>query len=145
MPGKYRPTPTHSFVKLLHNRSLLQMCYTQNIDTLERMAGVPEKAVVEAHGSFANQHCIECGSGYDQHTLKDEILRGEVARCDECGGLVKPDIVFFGESVSTEHKRLQSWEHDVEVDSRIHSCLRNSITPTGFFALPIYSSSWAHR
>ncbi|PSR83861.1 hypothetical protein PHLCEN_2v5570 [Hermanssonia centrifuga] len=99
MPGKYRPTPTHSFVKLLHNRSLLQMCYTQNIDTLERMAGVPEKAVVEAHGSFANQHCIECGSGYDQHTLKDEILRGEVARCDECGGLVKPDIVFFGESL----------------------------------------------
>ena len=99
MPGKFRPTPTHSFVKLLHNRKLLRMCYTQNIDTLERLAGLPGEAIVEAHGSFATQHCIECGSWYDEHRLRDQILRGEVACCDECGGLVKPDIVFFGESV----------------------------------------------
>ncbi|KAF7792609.1 hypothetical protein EIP86_003705 [Pleurotus ostreatoroseus] len=99
MPGKFRPTPTHSFVKLLHNRKLLRMCYTQNIDTLERLAGLPDEAIVEAHGSFATQHCIECGSWYDEHKLRDQILRGEVACCDECGGLVKPDIVFFGESL----------------------------------------------
>lgn len=99
-PGHYRPTPTHSFCKLLHNRGLLRMCYTQNIDTLERLAGLPDEAVVEAHGSFADQHCIECGSWYDGHKLKDQIMRGETAYCYECGGLVKPDIVFFGESVS---------------------------------------------
>ncbi|KIP08947.1 hypothetical protein PHLGIDRAFT_29303 [Phlebiopsis gigantea 11061_1 CR5-6] len=98
-PGKYRPTPTHSFVKVLHNRKLLRMCFTQNIDTLERLAGVPDSAIVEAHGSFANQHCIECGSSYDGGKLKDEILQGEIAYCYECGGLVKPDIVFFGESL----------------------------------------------
>ena len=85
---------------MLHNRKLLKMCYTQNIDTLERLAGLPDDAIVEAHGSFANQHCIECGSWYDEHKLKDQILRGEIAYCYECGGLVKPDIVFFGESVS---------------------------------------------
>ena len=99
MPGKFRPTPTHSFVKLLHTRGLLRMCYTQNIDTLERLAGLTDEAIVEAHGSFADQHCIECGSWYDGHKLKDQVLRGEVAYCYECGGLVKPDIVFFGESV----------------------------------------------
>ena len=75
------------------------MCFTQNIDTLERLAGVPENAIVEAHGSFANQHCIECGSSYEGIKLKDEILKGEIAHCYECGGLVKPDIVFFGEAV----------------------------------------------
>ncbi|KAI0345868.1 NAD-dependent deacetylase sirtuin-2 [Trametopsis cervina] len=98
-PGKYRPTPTHSFIKVLHNRKLMKMCFTQNIDTLERIAGVPDEAIVEAHGSFANQHCIECGSWYDGYKLKDQILRGEIAYCYECGGLVKPDIVFFGESL----------------------------------------------
>ncbi|KAJ3558689.1 hypothetical protein NM688_g767 [Phlebia brevispora] len=107
MPGKYRPTPTHSFVKLLHNRGLLRMCYTQNIDTLERLAGLPDEAVVEAHGSFANQHCVECGSWYDEHKLRDQISRGEVAYCYECGGLVKPDIVFFGESLPARfHKTI---------------------------------------
>ncbi|EKM49560.1 uncharacterized protein PHACADRAFT_131245 [Phanerochaete carnosa HHB-10118-sp] len=98
-PGRYRPTPTHSFVRVLHNRKLLGMCFTQNIDTLERLAGVPESAVVEAHGSFADQHCIECGSWYDGHKLRDQILAGEIAYCNECGGLIKPDIVFFGESL----------------------------------------------
>ena len=99
-PGRYRPTPTHSFAKVLHDRKLLKMCFTQNIDTLERLAGVPDEAIVEAHGSFAHQHCIECGSWYDGHKLKEEILNGEIARCYDCSGLVKPDIVFFGESVS---------------------------------------------
>ncbi|KAI0086449.1 DHS-like NAD/FAD-binding domain-containing protein, partial [Irpex rosettiformis] len=98
-PGKYRPTPTHSFVKVLHDRKLLKMCFTQNIDTLERLAGVPDQAIVEAHGSFAHQHCIECGTWYDGHKLKEEILRGEIAYCYECSGLVKPDIVFFGEAL----------------------------------------------
>lgn len=98
-PGKFRPTPTHSFVRVLYNRKLLGMCFTQNIDTLERLAGLPEHAVVEAHGSFADQHCIECGAHYDGNKLRDEILRGEIAYCYDCGGLVKPDIVFFGEAL----------------------------------------------
>ena len=85
---------------MLHNRKLLRMCFTQNIDTLERLAGVPDSAIVEAHGSFADQHCIECGARYDGSRLKEQILAGEIAYCYECGGLVKPDIVFFGESVS---------------------------------------------
>ena len=84
------------------------MCYTQNIDTLERLAGVPEELIVEAHGSFANQHCIDCGADFDGKTLRDHFISGEVAQCEQCDGLVKPDIVFFWESVSRiyEHSRL---------------------------------------
>jgi NAD-dependent histone deacetylase SIR2 len=52
-PGKYRPTITHSFIRLLVEKGLLLKLFTQNIDCLEREAGVPEDLIVEAHGSFA--------------------------------------------------------------------------------------------
>src|ERR1700754_5350784 len=58
-PGKFRPTITHAFIKLLHQKGKLHRCYTQNIDTLERMAGVPDFKIIEAHGSFASHRCIE--------------------------------------------------------------------------------------
>jgi NAD-dependent SIR2 family protein deacetylase len=52
-PGKFRPTITHSFIALLHKKGLLLKLFTQNIDCLEREAGVPGDSIIEAHGSFA--------------------------------------------------------------------------------------------
>lgn len=52
-PGKYRPTVTHSFINLLHEKGLLLKVFSQNIDCLEREAGVPGDKIIEAHGSFA--------------------------------------------------------------------------------------------
>jgi NAD-dependent histone deacetylase SIR2 len=98
-PGKFRPTPTHTFIKLLETHNLLQLCFTQNIDTLERRAGVPDHKIIEAHGSFATQSCIDCQEPYDAEDMKLCIELKEIARCLSCNGLVKPDIVFFGESV----------------------------------------------
>ncbi|RPD62313.1 NAD-dependent deacetylase sirtuin-2 [Lentinus tigrinus ALCF2SS1-6] len=99
-PGRYRPTLTHTFVKLLSDGGLLHTCFTQNIDTLERQAGIPADKLVEAHGSFASQHCIDCKKEYDSARMRELVEKGEVVRCDNesCAGLVKPDIVFFGES-----------------------------------------------
>jgi NAD+-dependent protein deacetylase SIR2 len=99
-PGKYRPTLTHSFIKLLADKSLLRTCFTQNIDTLERRAGVPGKKVVEAHGSFASHRCIECRRAFDDEVMKAAVNTGTVPHCNNCNGLVKPDLVFFGEPVS---------------------------------------------
>ncbi|KAF7298738.1 NAD-dependent protein deacetylase [Mycena indigotica] len=100
-PGKFRPTITHSFIRLLAQRNLLHMCFTQNIDTLERRAGVPDEKIIEAHGSFATQRCIECHRPYDDDKMKAKVLAKETPRCERksCGGLIKPDIVFFGESL----------------------------------------------
>ena len=100
MPGKFRPTLTHSFVRLLAAHGLLRKCFTQNIDNLERRAGVPPHLIIEAHGSFASQHCIDCKSDYDGDKLREHIVNETVATCKKCKGLVKPDIVFFGEQVS---------------------------------------------
>jgi NAD-dependent histone deacetylase SIR2 len=75
------------------------MLFTQNIDCLERRAGVPDERIVEAHGSFATQRCIECKTEFPDDLMKEHVFSRKVPRCTEdgCDGLVKPDIVFFGE------------------------------------------------
>ena len=57
--------------------------------------------IVEAHGSFARQRCIECKTLFPDDLMKSSISKREVPHClnPECNGLVKPDIVFFGEAL----------------------------------------------
>ncbi|KAI8987422.1 DHS-like NAD/FAD-binding domain-containing protein [Mycotypha africana] len=98
-PGKYLPTKTHYFVKLLHEKGLLLRNFTQNIDTLERMTGLDDKYIIEAHGSFATASCVECKTKADSHYVKENALKGQVPRCKECDQLIKPDITFFGENL----------------------------------------------
>lgn len=100
-PGKYRPTISHSFIKLLWNKGRLLKLFTQNIDCLEREAGCPGEVIVEAHGSFATQRCIECKTPYPDDLMKAAVAKGEPPHCltPQCNGLVKPDIVFFGEAL----------------------------------------------
>lgn len=98
-PGRYRPTIAHSFIKLLYDKGRLLKHFSQNIDCLERLAGLPGEMIVEAHGSFASQHCIDCKAEYPEKKMKDAINNGTVAYCEQCNGIVKPDIVFFGESL----------------------------------------------
>jgi NAD-dependent SIR2 family protein deacetylase len=51
---------THYFLPLLAKKNLLLRSYTQNIDMLERLTGIDEELLVEAHGSFATSKCIKC-------------------------------------------------------------------------------------
>ncbi|KAF6803554.1 Sir2 family protein, partial [Colletotrichum musicola] len=98
-PGKFHPTVSHAFIALLAKKGLLQMNFTQNIDCLERRAGVPDDKIIEAHGSFATQRCIECFEDFPGDSMKEHVQAEIVPKCEACGGLVKPDIVFFGEAL----------------------------------------------
>ncbi|KAM0128746.1 hypothetical protein ACHAP3_008134 [Botrytis cinerea] len=100
-PGQFYPTVSHAFVALIEKKGLLRMLFTQNIDCLERRAGVSSEKVIEAHGSFATQRCIDCKTEYPDDMMKKAIEDGDPATClvPQCGGLVKPDIVFFGEQL----------------------------------------------
>lgn len=105
-PGRFHPTISHAFIALLASKGLLLHLFTQNIDCLERAAGVPPHLIVEAHGSFATQRCIDCGTPFPDALMKEHVVKGEVPRCAKrnddggsCGSLVKPDIVFFGEQL----------------------------------------------
>lgn len=100
MPQKLKPTKAHHFLRLMHDKGLLLRLYTQNIDTLEREAGVPENALVEAHGTFHTSHCLECRTKHSLEWMKAEIAKPDnIPKCTKCGGIVKPDIVFFGENL----------------------------------------------
>ncbi|ELT89185.1 hypothetical protein CAPTEDRAFT_162715 [Capitella teleta] len=100
-PGKYQPNSIHYFLRLLHEKGLLLRVYTQNIDGLERMAGIPPLKIVEAHGSFQTASCIRCRQPHSPDEIKSAIMSGSIPRCRRSGclGLVKPDIVFFGEDL----------------------------------------------
>lgn len=77
------------------------MLFTQNIDCLERAAGVPPELIVEAHGSFATQRCIDCKEPFPDVEMRQCVESASPPICLQkaCGGLVKPDIVFFGEQL----------------------------------------------
>jgi NAD-dependent deacetylase sirtuin 2 len=100
IPENLKPTPCHFFLKLLHDKGLLMRCYSQNIDDLESVAGLPSDKVVAAHGSFHSSHCLNksCRKEYNYEWMRDKIRQSEeVPKCETCKSVVKPDIVFFGE------------------------------------------------
>ncbi|KAJ7994545.1 hypothetical protein DPEC_G00250580 [Dallia pectoralis] len=98
-PGTYQPNLTHHFVRVLHDKSQLLKMYTQNIDGLERLAGIPPEKLVEAHGTFATATCTVCRRDFKGEELRPDIMKGSIPKCPTCKGVVKPDIVFFGEEL----------------------------------------------
>lgn len=92
-----RPNPAHLFLADLERAGKLDAVITQNIDGLHQLAG--SRKVLELHGSIHRNTCMTCGRRY---TL-EEIMSGKetVPRC-ECGGIIKPDVVLYGESLDNE-------------------------------------------
>ncbi|XP_063762414.1 NAD-dependent protein deacetylase sirtuin-2 [Eleginops maclovinus] len=98
-PGQFKPTICHYFIKLLKDKGHLRRCYSQNIDTLERVAGLEGEDLINAHGTFYTSHCVSCKKEYNLDWMRDKIFSDDIPRCEGCSSLVKPDIVFFGENL----------------------------------------------
>lgn len=88
------PTKCHKFLAWLEENKRISLVITQNIDMLHHSAG--SKKVLECHGSFMTAHCLECKSAFSLNDYKQTVLDGLIPYCD-CGGIIKPDITFFGE------------------------------------------------
>ena len=106
LTARLAPTPhrpTHHFIAELHARGLLRRCFTQNIDSLEAAARLPAEKIVAAHGNFDRCSCIETGQPVPTAEVRAAIAHGRdgeegwAAMAERHGGLVKPEIVFFGE------------------------------------------------
>lgn len=69
-PGSHRPNYIHYFIRMLHHKGLLLRMYTQNIDGLEKLCGIPDDKLVEAHGSFATASCHLCYTAYPADEAK---------------------------------------------------------------------------
>ncbi|EFO92296.1 CRE-SIR-2.1 protein [Caenorhabditis remanei] len=102
-PGQFTPSVSHRFIKELESAGRLLRNYTQNIDTLEHQTGI--KRVVECHGSFSKNTCTECGDQTDGMVIREDVLAMRVARCKKCDGVIKPNIVFFGEDLGKDFHR----------------------------------------
>jgi NAD-dependent deacetylase len=87
-----QPNAGHYALAALERRYKNFAVITQNIDNLHRRAG--SKTVYELHGNIERNYCISCRTQFSN----EEILHREgVPRCDRCGGLIRPDVVWFGE------------------------------------------------
>lgn len=96
------PNPAHTALADMERAGLLTGIITQNIDSLHQRAGSRE--VVEFHGSADRFHCMRCARPYEAVNLA--ALGGVgVPTCPSCGGVVRPDVVFFGEGIPSQPRR----------------------------------------
>lgn len=69
-PANFKPTIAHYFLRLLYEKGHLARIYSQNIDMLEQIAGIPKNRIINAHGSFEFGHCIQCNQEHSFEWMK---------------------------------------------------------------------------
>jgi NAD-dependent deacetylase len=100
---KYQPNPAHYALADLEKMDILRHIITQNIDGLHKKAG--NQRVTEIHGSLREIYCLSCGKEY----LAPHVPAGHPPYC-ECGGVLKPNTVLFGEQLP--HDALEKAYHE---------------------------------
>jgi NAD-dependent deacetylase len=97
---KARPNPVHLAIAELERLEKLDCVITQNIDGLHHKAGNSREKVIELHGTALSVSCLSCRAKYDRDEVQNRIRKGvKVPLCDECGGLLKPDTISFGQAM----------------------------------------------
>ena len=89
------PNAGHLALAELERAGLVRAVVTQNIDLLHERAG--SRDVVEVHGSIRTSSCLACGASYPLSAVAAQLETRDVPVCSECGEVLKPDVVFFGE------------------------------------------------
>ena len=119
-----QPNPAHRKLAQLEAAGRLSAVITQNIDGLHQQAG--SKRVLELHGSVHRNFCMDCGKPYPL----DAILETEgLPRCS-CGGLIKPDVVLYGECLD-----------DRVLDQSIRELERADLLLVGGTSLSVYPAA----
>ncbi len=90
---KVKPNPGHYALAKMEKIFPEFHLITQNVDNLHRRAG--NQKIYELHGNIMRNRCVDCNKYYNDDDLKFDDP-GELPRCD-CGGLIRPDVVWFGE------------------------------------------------
>ncbi|MEW5836096.1 MAG: NAD-dependent protein deacetylase [Pseudomonadota bacterium] len=125
--GRAEPNATHHALVALERRGQVELLVTQNVDRLHQRAG--SQRVVDLHGRLDEVRCMACDWRQDRHAFQQALVarnpdfaaldaadapdgdadleghdfgRFDVPPCPACGGIVKPDVVFFGENVPRE-------------------------------------------
>ncbi|MBI5572447.1 MAG: NAD-dependent deacylase [Desulfomonile tiedjei] len=94
-----KPNPAHFALARMEQMGILKCVITQNVDNLHQKAGSVD--VVEFHGNLLRAVCLKCRALEPIAQAEARLSNGqeEPPRCQACGGLLKPDAVFFGEAI----------------------------------------------
>lgn len=100
-----QPNPAHLCLADLESRGMLMAVVTQNIDGLHQQAG--SHHVLELHGSVHRNYCMDCNAFY--HLADVMSSEDIIPRCTKCGGIIKPDVVLYGENLDDDviHKTVE--------------------------------------
>ncbi len=88
-----KPNVTHNFLYKLEKANKLRAVITQNIDNLHELSG--SKNVLHLHGSIYKNKCTKCGKIFPI----DKVMQSEEVPVCECGGIIKPQVVLYGEAL----------------------------------------------
>ncbi|WP_066794714.1 NAD-dependent protein deacetylase [Caldivirga sp. MU80] len=101
-----KPNKAHLALAELERLGVIKYVITQNIDDLHRLAGSVN--IIELHGNYKTVYCIRCNSSYPFELALSKYESGEnPPRCPRCGGILRPNVVLFGEPVSEISKALE--------------------------------------
>src|SRR5229473_5410970 len=92
-----RPNAAHRALAELEGRGRLDFLITQNVDDLHQEAG--SRKVVQLHGRNRVVICLDCRSEFSRVDIQHRLADSRIPDCERCGGILKPDVVFFGEAV----------------------------------------------
>lgn len=100
--GSANPNPAHEVLADMETKGILKYIITQNVDNLHQKAG--SKAVVEFHGNMLRAACVKCKEAEPIEVVEKRLAQVSDSPpiCVICGGVVKPDAVFFGEAIPAE-------------------------------------------
>ncbi|XP_055376381.1 NAD-dependent histone deacetylase sirtuin-1 [Condylostylus longicornis] len=104
-PGQFTPSLCHRFIKFLEEKGKLLRNYTQNIDTLEQVAGINN--VIECHGSFATASCTKCKLKQTANEIRDQIFAQKIPVCPKCQPHVDNELLFV-ENKQTKSKSIEN-------------------------------------
>ena len=92
------PNPAHIAFAELEQSGRLRAIITQNIDALHQKAGSAH--VIEMHGTLQTMTCTNCFKQFESSPfLKPYVETGQIPRCLNCNGILKPDVILFGEQL----------------------------------------------
>jgi NAD-dependent deacetylase len=98
--NKVEPNPAHYAIAELEKLGKLDCVITQNVDSLHQKAGNSADKVFQLHGNTDWVVCLSCGRRHKIEEIRKRLEQGiEIPDCDDCHGILKPDGVFFGESL----------------------------------------------
>ena len=127
-----KPNPAHYMLAELEKKGLLNGIITQNVDGLHQDAG--SEVVHELHGSLRQAVCLNCSSLQSMNEAMERVISGQnPPLCLECGGVLKPNAVFFGEPLP----RIP-WERSVELsrDADLFIAIGSSLQVSPANSLP---------